>query len=163
VLIGCVDRASARQAIMNTFLGAPGRDMLWLDCGNTRAYGQVLLGTDSKRREKAFDLPGFCAWLPLPCVQSPDLLDDPIEGPATPAASCAEMALVDSQGLAVNQRIAAEASDYLVRALVTRDLRRYVTYLDLASGSSKSTYITIENVQPYMEQPKKRKSAKGEK
>jgi hypothetical protein len=56
------------------------------------------------------------------------------------------MAMRDSQGMAINQRIAAEASDYLVRLLLTKDLCKYATYIDLASGSTKSKYILPEEV-----------------
>ena len=88
-------------------------------------------------------MPGLCSWLPLPSVQHPELLEDEKveDGPGVDGLSCAEMALQDSQGLAINQAVAALAVDYLVRMLLTNDLRRYATYLDLASGSARSRYI----------------------
>jgi len=153
ILIGCVDRASARREMAESLKGARA---WWLDCGNAKSSGQVLLGGGSKGKDP-FQLPGFCSWLPLPSAQHPELLQDEPEasmkagGAAAAAAgeagmSCADLALADSQGLAINQRIAAEATDYLVRMLLTKDLQKMATYIDLASGSSRSVYITPESV-----------------
>jgi hypothetical protein len=87
--------------------------------------------------------------LPLPGVVHPELIENQPEfqgkSPLTyvePVLSCAEIALQDSQGLAINQRMAAEAADYLVRMLITKDLRKYATYIDLESGTTQSKYIT---------------------
>jgi hypothetical protein len=52
------------------------------------------------------------------------------------------MAMADSQGLSINQRVAAEAADYLVRMLITKDLKKYATYMDLESGTARSKYIS---------------------
>jgi hypothetical protein len=41
--------------------------------------------------------------------------------------SCAELALANSQGLIVNQRVAAEAADFLNLLLMRRNLRRFAT------------------------------------
>lgn len=156
VWIGCVDRASARREIHTL---AQHGDW-WLDCGNHQSAGQVVLGRGGMQGDP-FKLPGFCSWLPLPTVWHPELVaDEQANGEAganaaVPGASlapqqmsCAEMAMKDSQGLAINQRIAAEAMDYLVRMLLTKDLSRFATYMDLASGSARSRYITQENIKP---------------
>jgi hypothetical protein len=52
----------------------------------------------------------------------------------------------DEQGLNINQTIAAVAADYLVRLLLSNNLDRFQTYLDLNSGSMQSTTITPANV-----------------
>ena len=44
--------------------------------------------------------------------------------------------------MAINQNMAAQASDFLIRLLVTRNLNRYATYLDLAAGTTISKYLT---------------------
>ncbi|MBA4399852.1 MAG: thiamine biosynthesis protein ThiF [Anaerolinea sp.] len=146
VMIGCVDGHTGRKAI-DSCVQAEYRPVWWLDCGNEKNSGQVLLGR-SKNEEKPFSLPGFCSWLPLPSAQAPDLV---VGGEMTINASqvgisCAEMALQDSQGLAINQRMASEAADFLVRMLITQDLRKMATYIDLESGVSRSRYITPGNV-----------------
>lgn len=142
LLIGCVDNAAARRSLQDA---AENNRAWWLDCGNHQSSGQVLLGSGMNRPDNPFELPGFCSWLPLPGDQHPELLEGaPEQANPEENLSCAEMAMRDSQGMAINQRIAAEASDYLVRLLLTRDLCKYATYIDLASGSTKSKYILPE-------------------
>jgi PRTRC genetic system ThiF family protein len=149
VVIGCVDNAAGRAAIKSAISGGMSREgrAWWLDCGNHKSSGQVLLGCGSGRPKDPFGLPGACTWLPLPTERHPDLLEAlPEENmPDTTNMSCADLAMLDSQGLAINQRVAAEATDYLVRMLLTRDLQKQATYMDLASGSSRSIYIGGEN------------------
>jgi PRTRC genetic system ThiF family protein len=145
VMLGCVDGPIGRRELAE-YTARWSRDW-WLDCGNFKAAGQVLLGGGDQHRDP-FQLPGYCSWLPLPSVQHPELLQDAawVPDPVDAGLSCADLAMRDSQGLAINQRVAAEASDYLVRMLLTKDLAKIATYLDLASGSSRSVYITKENV-----------------
>ena len=113
---------------------------------------------------KTFPLEGRCAWLPFPSRQHKELIgkagaaddsedDDgeavnvPEEVPILPdGLSCAEIAMLDEQGLSINQAIASVASDYLLRLLLTQNLDKFQTYIDLASGSMKSTYITAGNL-----------------
>jgi PRTRC genetic system ThiF family protein len=143
VLIGCVDNPAARQAIQEDMTGHYRRARVWwLDCGNHQAAGQVILGCEAESPKDPFELPGFCTWLPLPTKRHPELLEAQAEIKKDIAGlSCADMAMLDSQGLAINQRIAAEATDYLVRMLLTHDLVKWGTYIDLASGTTKSKYI----------------------
>lgn len=150
VTIGCVDNPEARKEIRAAVKMWSGTERAWwLDCGNDQASGQVLLGCGSKRPERdPFELPGFCSWLPLPTGRHPELLEasDEPELADTSHLSCADLAMLDSQGLAINQVVAAQATDYLVRMLLTRDLQKCATYLNLAAGSSRSVYITPENI-----------------
>jgi len=60
--------------------------------------------------------------------------------------SCAERTLANAQALVVNQRVAAEAGDFVWRLVVARNLKRFVTYFDCASGSSRSLYCTPREV-----------------
>ncbi len=144
VIIGCVDNAGGRRAIADCAKdSAINKAIVWLDCGNTRSYGQVLCGV--KGVKNPFGIPGFCGELPMPHKQHPELLVDAPEE-VLAEGSCAEIALQESQGLAINQRMAAEAADYLVRLLVTRDLRKFATYLNLESGTVMSRYITKKAV-----------------
>jgi PRTRC genetic system ThiF family protein len=145
VVVGCVDNAAARRNIEAAVTGAGQKQARywWLDCGNHQSAGQIVLGCGVKRPQKPFELAGYCSWLPLPTIHHPELLRvDQGEKSIDQELSCADLALQDSQGLAINQRIAAEASDYLVRLLITKDLQKYATYIDLASGSARSKYIT---------------------
>ncbi|NMC84307.1 MAG: PRTRC system ThiF family protein [Anaerolineaceae bacterium] len=147
--IGCVDNAEARKAICKAVAGHYSSSVLdwWLDCGNHKAAGQVLLGCGHNRPARPFELTGFCSWLPLPSQQHPELLTlQPETQTSEEGLSCADLAMLDSQGLAINQRIAAEATDYLVRMLLTRDLHKFATYVDLVSGAARSRYITPASV-----------------
>jgi PRTRC genetic system ThiF family protein len=150
VLIGCVDNAAARQSLAQTLhanrAGAP--SVWWLDGGNARENGQVLLGSALATGDlrEAFPVATLCAALPAPSLQAPRLLTPKPDEAGTQPLSCAELVAQDAQSLAVNQTTAAIATDYLVRMLLSRDLRRFATYFDLASGSARSTYITPEHV-----------------
>jgi PRTRC genetic system ThiF family protein len=137
ILIGCVDNARARREIARLVKQSGN---WWLDCGNTRDSGQVILG--GGRDILKSKLPGYVSTLPLPSEVHPELLkDDPV---IQEAPSCAEIQVQESQGLAINQRMAAEAADYLVRMLITKDLKKRATYIDLQSGSCRSEYILEE-------------------
>jgi PRTRC genetic system ThiF family protein len=147
VMIGCVDNAAARQEMAKALSKRGGEtppELWWLDCGNRHESGQVLLGStnDPKALQHAFPMESYCQHLPSPVLQCPDLLMPQPEELINRKLSCAELALANSQGLIVNQRVAAEAADYLDRLLLRRNLRRFATYFDLASGSVKNYYIT---------------------
>jgi PRTRC genetic system ThiF family protein len=146
VIIGCVDNAKARREFATAFGESNRSDTWWwLDCGNEKNYGQVLLGGGDQ--DKPFKLAGTCSALPLPSLQHPELIEERIRE-ETKALSCAEMQQEESQGLSINQRMAAEAADYLVRMLVTKDLKKYATYLDLESGTTRSKYISNALFEP---------------
>lgn len=151
VVIGCVDNAAARQEIAKTLKANSGDSpphVWWLDCGNQRESGQVLLGStnDPRSLRSAFPLDGFCQHLPSPVLQCPDLLEPQPEELSHHNLSCAELVLANAQGLIVNQRVAAEAADYLARLLIHQNLRRFATWFDLASGSVKNHFITQEAI-----------------
>lgn len=154
VLIGCVDNPAARRDIRNATKQIEGT-VFWLDCGNTKESGQVLIGrNDPGEKVKPFPFPDKCAWLPLPSRQHKELVATKTGGGDLPAGapvetaglSCAEIAMLDEQGLTINQAIASIAADYLARLLLTQTLDRFQTYIDLNSGSMKSTCITPANL-----------------
>ena len=155
VVIGCIDNAAARQEIAKTLKANSGDSpphVWWLDCGNRRESGQVLLGStnDPRALRSAFLLDGFCQHLPSPVMQCPDLLEPQPEELSHHNLSCAELALANTQGLIVNQRVAAEAADYLARLLVHQNMRRFATWFDLASGAVCNSYITPEKIKSFL-------------
>lgn len=154
VLIGCVDGPEGRKQIAEqaraNLMSRSGPATVWLDSGNRKTSGQVLLGGGSGGT-KSFPIDGICGRLPLPSTQHPELVDDAYdslpdlsgtEGPL----SCADLALQGSQGLSVNQMVAAIAGHYLLTLLVTGGLKFYQTYFDLVAGSMSSTYILPKKV-----------------
>lgn len=44
-------------------------------------------------------------------------------------------------------------ADYLVRLLLTKDLSRWATYIDMDSGAARSLYATPEQVSQSLGQP----------
>lgn len=153
VLIGCVDNAAARKSIAEALdyanYGAEQRPSAWwLDCGNSWASGQVLLGATTRPNllARAFDLPTVCSVLPAPSLQHPELLQPRPEELGDSRLSCEEMLARNAQSLTVNQMIAAIAADYLTGLLLGQDLCSFATYFDLASKTVRTKYITPEAV-----------------
>jgi PRTRC genetic system ThiF family protein len=156
LLAGCVDNARARQAIAQVLENNNSRlapHIWYLDCGNSRRSGQVLLGShlSTKPDDYQFNTLG-CFRLPAPSVQQPDLLVPQPEEMEDNTLSCEQLALLNSQSLSINQRVAAEAFDYLLQ-LTTGKLRRFATYFDLESGSGRSLYTTQTSVIQSISQP----------
>ena len=95
LVVGCVDNGHARRAIAATLATrGPGyasgaSRIFWLDCGNGRKSGQILLGNtlEPGALRGAFDREtGVCHALPAPSFQRPDLLLTPPD----PPRDCAE-------------------------------------------------------------------------
>lgn len=140
LVIGCVDNAAARRAIAET-LDAPTRNtsrvgqVWWLDCGNGRNSGQVLLGNvtrpDGLRRAFVPDQQ-ICRSLPAPSVQRPDLLHAPPE--LRPQPDCAEAIIAEEQGQTINQVVASIAATY-VEKLLAGTCNWMASYFDLDDGT----------------------------
>jgi PRTRC genetic system ThiF family protein len=162
IIVGCVDNAAARKAIsLSLKMGGKSVRMgetprvWWLDCGNSADNGQVLLGSapSAGHLEGAFPAGKVCRALPSPALQMPDLLVAKPEELSDKKMSCAEMMAANMQSLAINQRVAAEAADYLMRMLTGQPLKRFATYFDLKSGSARSKAITPEEVSRVIRKP----------
>ncbi len=155
VVVGCVDNAKARTEIHRYLTEKAGYSAArwWLDCGNDKHSGQVLLGGfNHKGDQTLFPIPDYCVRLPLPSEQHPELLSPGVAEPEPEAAlSCADLALRGAQGLAVNQMVAAIAGDYLLQMLVYGSLNHFQTYCDQASGTLRSTPITARSLRKYFE------------
>ncbi len=162
VLVGCVDNAAARRTIAETLkhnpeASGPGSQppFWWLDCGNLRDTGRVLLGTafEFDQLRGAFTERKQCLALPSPAQQSPGLLEPQPEELAYGNMSCAEMAAANLQSLNINARIAAEAADFITRLLITKDLKRFACEVNIAAGSTKSIYATPDEVARVIRKP----------
>jgi PRTRC genetic system ThiF family protein len=155
IIVGCVDSTSGRRDISHT-LGRnperPGPHVLpkywWLDCGNLKDTGRVLLGTApvAEGCRGAFIDSKRCVALPSPVLQSPDLLIPQRDEFAGREMSCAELQMANLQSLNINAAIAVQAADFLTRLLVTHNLKRYQCAVNMASGSVRSSYCTPEEV-----------------
>ncbi len=157
VLVGCVDNATARIALhtalqknerpsYNNSIGVS--RIWWLDLGNGLDYGQVLLGstTNVQTLTSAFALGALprCSLLPSPLLQEPNLREPRPEERADQRLSCAELLAANAQSMTINAAMAIEGADYLYRLLITGNLKKFATYLDLPAGTKRSHYTTPE-------------------
>ena len=165
VIVGCVDNHLARKDIHRSIeesrcygtSDAPA--IWWIDAGNGKSSGQVLLGSDIKRRkpDQHFTGTSICRSLPAPSLVHPDLLE-PEKTPARAAISdglsCPERIHLGEQSLNINQRVAVEMAEMLAAMFLSRSLKRFATYFDLESGTSRSLYCTLDQIAAAI--PKKR-------
>ena len=152
IYLGCVDNAAARRHLHRAIEQQGHTDaspVWWLDGGNAHTTGQVLLGNTVHQDllAKSFDLAGICKNLPSPALVHPELLISKPDEHHTRKQSCAELALLDPQSLTINSIIAAQMADYLLRLTLTKDLRRFATYIDMNTGSVRSLASTPEQIQ----------------
>jgi PRTRC genetic system ThiF family protein len=157
VLVGCVDNADARTTLAQTLMHNDGSQptIWWLDSGNLRDTGRVLIGSaySLDQLHDAFRDKNVCYAMPSPSMQSPGLLEAQPEEIGDPQMSCAQMAEANLQSLNINARIAAEAADILTRLIVTKDLKRFACEVNLAAGTVVSKYVTPEEVAGVIKRP----------
>ena len=182
VLVGCVDNTQARLQMHEAVkfhneqrYGNSSPRLWWIDGGNGRDTGQVLIGNRLNEKEicdSARKLP-ILSLLPAPSLQHPDLLregEKSVLSRQKPhgAVTCAERIRLGEQSLNINQRVAVETAEMLSELLLTNSLRRFATYFDLESGTSRSRYCTPDNIEKALSeatknQAKTRKSKRNAK
>jgi PRTRC genetic system ThiF family protein len=138
VYVTCVDHNRPRQAVAQLCERYGG---WWVDTGNRKVSGQVSVGRAFADNEfSPLRLPSVTTWTPLPSVQFPDILQDVDE--ELPEAgdyselSCADLALIDEQGLSINHAIASAAATLLTKMLLTGDLHYHCAYVSTETGTS---------------------------
>lgn len=153
IYLGCVDNAAARKQLHRVIEreSSEGNDaspVWWLDGGNAETTGQILLGNTVSPMllAKSFELDGICKNLPSPALLHPELLIPKADEQLRHKRSCAELALADPQSLTINSIIATHMADYLLRLALTHDLRRFGTYVDMGTGSTRSLATTPEQI-----------------
>ena len=157
VIVGCVDNHFARRDIHLAIGNQRGYrssddapDLWWIDGGNGRSSGQVLVGSNTKKIKPALHFTGtsICRTLPAPSLVHPDLLDaeKKVESADRERVSCPDRIRLGEQSLNINQRVAVEMAEMLTEMFLTRSLRRFACYFDLESGTSRSLYCTPEQV-----------------
>ncbi len=136
VFVSCVDRNAARQEIAKVCKNYPA---WWVDTGNLKASGQVSVGRELFEKEPApLRLPSVTTWTPPPSLQFPTIMrntKEDIQAIDYTNLSCAELALVDEQGISINHSVASAAASLLAKMLVTRDLRYHCAYVSLEAGT----------------------------
>lgn len=119
LLIGCVDNAEARRVMSKC------RSAWWIDAGNGRHSGQVLIGNLTLSAWPHLFENGRAVYLPSPVVQQPSLLVP------VPAPSCAED---DGQSPVINRAMAALVLQF-VHLLIEGKLEWMGAYIDLEQGT----------------------------
>ena len=158
ILVGCVDNHSARREIHHTlnessrYRSSDVPEMWWIDGGNGKSSGQVLIGSSVKtdKPKNYFTTSTICKKLPAPSVFHPELLENqelPKKRENVERLSCPELVRLGEQSLNINQRVAVEIAEMLTELLLVGNLRRFATYFDQMSGTSHSLYCTPEHIE----------------
>ena len=164
VIVGCVDNHLARRAMHSAvekhqgYRSDDAANVWWIDGGNGRYSGQVLLGSITKRLkpENHFVGSSICRSLPAPSLVHPELLTDQEKKTrlTVDPLSCPERIRLGDQSLNVNQRVAVEIGEMLTSMFLTRNLRRFATYFDLETGTSRSLYCTPDQIESAIQKRK---------
>jgi PRTRC genetic system ThiF family protein len=138
LFVTCVDNNTPRQEVAKICSEMYG---WWLDCGNIKTAGQVSIGREISVREPSpLQFPSMTTWTPLPSIQFPGILHEEVETRQEEVdysgMSCADIALVDEQGLSINHAIASTAATMLTKLLVTKDLQHHCAYISIDSGTT---------------------------
>jgi PRTRC genetic system ThiF family protein len=129
LLISSVDTRLARNEIHRyLFRERFSACRFWLDVGNDRTTGQVILGTPRRARCGTRQQPG------LPCATElhPELMDVSVKEDA-PSCSAAES--LARQDLMVNKMVVTLAVDLLWRFLTERRIATHARYFDLEQSA----------------------------
>lgn len=154
VVLGCVDGAEGRKGILNAIEDPEGRgrQIFWIDAGNYKFGGQVLIGRNAHLDQvPLFPFEGYCSWIPLPARQHPELIKpESVDGQQeNNGLSCAELVLQGEQALSINSTMAAIMAAYLEHLLIWKDLAMFQTYIDHSGMVMQSTPITPETLAPW--------------
>jgi PRTRC genetic system ThiF family protein len=144
VLMGCVDNARARVSLAKALEFNYDRSprVWWIDGGNGDRFGQVLVGSSLSKVPKDYEFSELgCIWLPAPSVQAPELLISKPEELADNRLSCAELTMLNAQGLMVNPQTAVLMAEVALE-LVSGCLKRFAVCFDQTSGIMTSKYTS---------------------
>lgn len=156
VIVGCVDNYQARREIhraveqLQGYQSNDAPNIWWIDAGNGKFSGQVLIGSTTKRLkpENHFVGSSICRSLPAPSLVHPDLLESEKQSRSEglDRLSCPDRIRLGEQSLNINQRVAVEIAEMLAEMFLTTSLKRFATYFDLETGTSRSLYCTPDQV-----------------
>jgi len=153
LLIGAVDNERARSEL------ASAENALWLDAGNHRNSGQVIIGDLSDREMMLQHIDGkdsVYTHLPNAALLFPQLLEPemPLESGQEmrdTGLSCAELVAMGEQGLFVNDLVASVAAQYVWRILYRQPISTFASFTDGDSLSLRSLPICRDELLPFFE------------
>jgi hypothetical protein len=146
-IVGCVDNPAARKEIAKLVGGKLVSEVMWVDAGNGRQFGQVLVGNTAEPEglRGAFDeAAGTVEHVPAPSLQDPYLVFPQVP-PVEKPKDCAEEVIDDSQSPVINQAMATLVLN-VVHQLLARTLTYIGVYLDLEKGSLRTVPADPETV-----------------
>jgi hypothetical protein len=142
LIIGCVDDYRGRQAISESF--EKHLPYWWIDSGNSKDSGQVLIGDTSKLDYLNQSFRNNTVYhLPAPHVQNPALLI-PTEPEPVPE-DCAERVIRGNQSPVINQVMASLVLQF-VHLLLRGELHWMAGYIDMALGTLRMVNSEPETV-----------------
>ena len=136
IVVGCVDNGLARQTIADRIHDG----QWWVDAGNGKNYGQILIGNSKIEKLRPSFIADLCVRLPLPTIQQPALLTQ-----APGRRSCVETVAADDQSPTINQAMGALVLE-VVRRIIEGTCPWMQLYLDLDAGTLTPTIATPEVV-----------------
>lgn len=122
LVIGAVDNSEARRVIAETLADGRNwqRDIWWLDAGNSRNSGQIIVGNalaPDGLRGTFNAASGRCRALPAPSLRRPALLTAPPEPAPRDRLDCTAAVTAGEQGSTINAHLATWAATYVERLL----------------------------------------------
>lgn len=152
IILGAVDNYQARQEISKV------EDAIWIDSGNDKENGQVVIGNSSKEQDvkrilnSRDETSKSLLKLPNAALVFPDLLEAPAqEKPqiVEDDLSCAELLRRGDQHLLINSMMANVAGNYLYNLLMRVPIYTHYTYVGL--HAMRSEPITIKHLKQYVQ------------
>jgi PRTRC genetic system ThiF family protein len=152
IIVGCVDNHLARRVIHERAESQDfyGTTRVWIDAGNHRDSGQVIIG--SSRKPCKPDERNAYAHLPLPSCVFPSLLE-PDPAPETNGLSCAELLELGEQDLLINDWMGIVAAQYVRQLLYMQPITTFLTWVAPDFLATTGVSISPENLAAYL--PKK--------
>lgn len=122
IIISCVDTVSSRKEIY-TYIANRGltddheciKNLFWIDTGNRKDYGQVVLSSENPKTDNVFDL--------FPNMEKDELKDN------TPSCSLAEA--LEKQDLFINSEVALVAAQLVWDMLQKEEINWRGAYINL--------------------------------
>ena len=136
IVVGCVDNGLARQTIADRIHDG----QWWVDAGNGRNFGQVLIGNSKVEKLRTSFTHDLCIKLPLPTIQQPALLTQ-----LPRQRTCVEAVAIEEQSATINQAMGALVLE-IVRRIIEGTCPWMQLYLDLDDGTLTPTMATPEVV-----------------
>lgn len=153
IIVGCVDNHMARQTIAASVDKSTHyhewTPTVWIDAGNHRTNGQVIIGNTNHLRNVKPDKNGKYPHLPMPSLLFPALLE-PDPETDTKGLSCAELLELGEQDLLVNDWMGIVAAQYVKQLLYMQPITTFLTWVAPDYLSTTSVPISPENLAAYL-------------